>query len=579
MDALRKLWSPKWRWLTLTLLWLLVAGLAFWGLTVGRPGSSIWNRLYAIPDFFSISISDETAALDWRIQLARFLGPIAFATTFYAATASVLRDQIARFRLRFAKDHVVVAGLGDKGSRLAASFAAAGRRVVAIEPDPANPHRATVARRGVTVLTGEATDPEVLCEAGLPRASDLVVMADDATNAEIVAVARRLERDPARPALRASVHLVDPQISRLLRVRELSAGTASVRTDFFNVFQRGARLWLDDTDPFAARPDGRPPHVVVLGVGVLGEAVAVAVAQRWAEEAGSDAPPLRLTLVDPDASARFRSLRLRHPALVLHTAAEAIDLDADRPVPDAGEAFRELLGDGTVTAAYVCDDDDTAALSTALFVRHALGATPALVAVRTRSDDGLALLVDDEVTQDPLRQIQGFSLLDRTCTAEAVDGGTNETVARAIHQDYLDRARELGITGSAVTEWEQLDRDSQESNRRAADGAVAALGRVGCVLTPYYGWDGAGFHFSEDELEILAQAEHERWSEDRRRAGWTYAAVRDDDRRRHPALVPWDELPEHEKAKNRESSAQLPPVLARAGFELIRVPSAPGGTT
>lgn len=577
MDALRKLWSPKWRWLTLTVLWVLVAGLAFWGLTVGKPGSSIWNRLYAIPDFFSFSITDDTAELDWRIQLARFLGPIAFASTFYAAAATVLRDQIARFRLRFAKDHVVVAGLGEKGSRLAVSFADAGRRVVAIEPDPANPHRATVSRRGVTVLTGEATDPEVLREAGLPRAADLVVMADDATNAEIVAVARRLERDPAEPALRASVHLVDPQISRLLRTRELSAGTASVRTDFFNVFQRGARLWLADTDPFAPRADRRPPHVVILGVGVLGEAVAVAVAQRWAEQAEAGAPPLRLTLVDPDASARFRSLRLRHPALLLHTAAEAIDLDADRPVPDAGEAFRELLAEGTVTAAYVCDDDDTAALSTALFVRHALGVSPAMVAVRTRSEDGLALLVDDGATSDPLHQIQGFALLDRTCTAEAVDGGTNETVARAIHDDYVTRARQLGITGSAVAEWDELDRDTQESNRRAADGAVRALALVGCVLTPLYGWDGAGFAFSEDELEVLARAEHERWSEDRRRAGWTYAAVRDNDRRRHPALVPWDELPEHEKAKNRESSSELPAVLARAGFELIRVaPSAAG---
>ncbi|MBX3284531.1 MAG: NAD-binding protein [Actinobacteria bacterium] len=577
MEALRKLWSPKWRWLTLTLLWLLVAALALWGYAVGTPDSSIWNSLYSLPDFFSFGISDDTAALDWRLQLARFLGPIAFATTFYATAASVLRDQLARFRLRFAKEHVVVAGLGEKGSRLALSFAAEGQRVVAIEPDPTNAFRASVTRRGVTVLTGSAADPEVLREANLARAADLVVVADDATNAEIVAVARRIERRDGERALRASVHLVDPQISRLLRTRELSAGTASVRTDFFNVFQRGARLWLADTDPFVDRGDGRPPHVVILGVGVLGEAMAVAVAQRWAEEAGREAPPLRLTLVDPDASARFRSLRLRHPALVVHTAAEAIDLDADRPGPDAGEAFRELLAEGTVTAAYVCDDDDTAALSTALFVRHALGTTPALVAVRTRSEDGLALLVDDGVEPDPLRQIHGFALLDRTCTASAIDGGTNETVARAIHEDYVARARQLGITGSAVAEWDQLDAGTQESNRRAADGAVAALALVGCVLTPLYGWDGGGFAFHEDELEVLARAEHERWCDDRRRAGWTYAAVRDNDRRRHPALVSWEELPEHEKAKNREQAAELPGVLARAGFELVRVaPSAAG---
>ncbi|HEX2578709.1 MAG TPA: NAD-binding protein [Aquihabitans sp.] len=574
MGALRALWSPRWRWLTLTVAWLVVAGLAFWGLTVGAPESSVWNRLYAIPDFFSISISDDLAALDWRVQLARFLGPIAFATTFYAATASVLRDQFARFRLRFAQDHVVVAGLGDKGSRLAASFAESGRRVVAIEPDPANVHRAGLARRGVTVLTGEATDPRVLEEAGLARAADLVAVADDATNAEIVAVARRVPRSAGRPALRTSVHLLDPQLSRLLRTRELGAGTASVRLDFFNIFQRGARLWLAETDPLEPQPDGRPPHVLVVGVGVLGEAVAVAVAQRWAERAESIGHPLRLTLIDPDASARYRSLRLRHPSLVANTVAEAIDLDPDRPVLDAAEAFRDLLAEGSVTAAYVCDDDDTAALSTALFVRQALGTTRCTVAVRTRSEDGLALLVDEAEAGQPVG-IRGFPLLDRTCSAAAVDGGTNEAVAQALHDDFLVRARADGRTGPTAVPWDELDADTQEANRRAADGLVGALASVGCSLSPLYGWDAGDFAFTADEVERLATAEHARWADDRRRAGWTHAAVRDDARRHHPLLVPWSELPEEAREGNRASARQLPGVLARAGFEVVRSGPAP----
>ncbi|QXC59690.1 NAD-binding protein [Aquihabitans sp. G128] len=572
MKVLRAAWSPKWRWLTLTLAWVGVASLAMWGLARGKPQSSIWNRLYSLPDFFSISISDDTADLDWRIQLARFLGPLAFASTFYAATATVLRSQLDRLRLRFAKDHVIVAGLGDKGSRLAMSFAAAGRKVVAIEPDPANPNVASVARRGVTVLAGPATDPQVLAEAGVARASDLVVVADDASNAEIVAVASHVVRKPGDPALRASVHLIDPQLSRLLRTRELSAGTASVRLDFFNIFQRGARLWLAETDPLAVRHDGRPPHVVVLGVGSLGESVAVVVAQRFAEQATEGDEPLRLTLVDPDAAARYRSLRLRHPALVAHTSAEAIDLDPDRPVPDAAEAFRELLADGSVTAAFVCHDDDTEALSTALFVRLALGSTDALVTVRTRSEAGLALLVD-EVEAGGVGGIHGFPLFDRTCSADAIDGGTNESVARALHEDYVARAGAAGQESSSVVGWTELDAGTKESNRRAADGLVAALASVGCGLAPLYGWDGAGFAFTDDEVEQLARGEHERWSDDRRRSGWTHAAERDDARKHHPLLVAWDELPEAERQKNRDAALQLPAVLARAGFQLVHLPT------
>ena len=73
MAVLRNLWGPRWRWLTITVLWLVVAILAFWGMTVGDPTMSVWDRLYAIPDFYSISISNSLAALDWRIQLACLL--------------------------------------------------------------------------------------------------------------------------------------------------------------------------------------------------------------------------------------------------------------------------------------------------------------------------------------------------------------------------------------------------------------------------------------------------------------------------------------------------------------------------
>lgn len=565
MARVKALWSPRWRWLTLTVAWVVVAALGFWGLSIGKPGSSIWNRLYALPDFFSMSISDDTANLDWRIQLARFLGPIAFASTFYAATAAVLRDQVGRFRIRFLRDHVIVAGLGEKGSRLATSLLDAGRKVVVIEPDPTNPERAGVVRRGAIALTGSATDAEVLREAGIGRARELVAFAPDATNAEIVAVARRA-RTGGGPALRASLHLVDPQLSRLLRTRELSAGTSSVRLDFFNIFQRGARRWLAETDPFARRGTiNRPPHVVVLGVGVLGEAVAVAVAQRWAEERGPGDGPVRLTLVDPDASARYRGLRLRHPALVAHTRAEAIDLDPDRPVPDAAESFRSLLAEGSVTAAYVCDDDDTSALSTALFVRHGLGSTPALVTVRTRSAAGLADLLDGTADEG----IVGFPLLDRTCSAAALDGGTNEAVARALHDDYLAQVDPAGAPNAVA--WDRLDPDVQEANRRTADSVVAALASVGCGLVPLYAWDGAGFAFTDDEVERLAEAEHARWSEERRAAGWTHGEPRDDRAKRHPLLVAWPDLPESAKHQNRQAITALPTVLARAGFEITRL--------
>lgn len=558
------------RWVPVAAAWLAVAGLAYWGLSAGDPDRSAWDRLYALPGFFGFWVSDADAASDGRVQVARFLGPIVLAVTLGLVLAALCRLPLDRLRLRFAKGHVVVAGLGEKGSRLAMSFADAGRRVVVIDPDPANPKRVTIARHRVTVVTGRASDPEVLRAAGVARAADLVAVADDAGNAEIVAAAIRLERDRSLPALRASVHLLDPHLSRLLRTRELAEGDG-VELDFFNVFQRGARLWLAETDPFTGRADGRPPHLVVIGMGALGEALAVAAAQRWAErrdDAATASDPLRLTVIDPDASARFRSLRLRHPALLGHTRAEAIDFDPDRPQPDAADAFGELLAEASVTAVYVCHEDDTAALSAALFVRMGLGASDTLVAVRTRSEGGLALLESQGRRQVGIR---GFPLFDRTCSAEAIEGGTNEAVARALHVDHVTRARAAGRQDPTVVPWDDLDDATRASNLAAADNLIGALAAVDCGLAPLYCWDAPGFELDDEKIERLARAAHVRWLNEHRQAGWTHHVVRDDARKRHPLLVGWAELPERERVGKRAASAELPTILARAGFEVVRL--------
>src|SRR5262249_43485480 len=111
--GVKRLWSPQWRWVTITSLWVAVGVLAQWGVAAVHPRISVWDRIYMTPNVFKQGISGDLAAQDWRIQLARFLGPLIFATTFFAAVATIFRDQIARARVRFARGHVVVAGLGD----------------------------------------------------------------------------------------------------------------------------------------------------------------------------------------------------------------------------------------------------------------------------------------------------------------------------------------------------------------------------------------------------------------------------------------------------------------------------------
>ena len=73
------------------------------------------------------------------------------------------------------------------------------------------------------------------------------------------------------------------------------------------------------------------------------------------------------------------------------------------------------------------------------------------------------------------------------------------------------------------------------------------------------------------QVEHLAEREHERWVEERTRAGWTYApGDKDVDAKTSPYLVPWDELDEDIKEYDRDPVRETIGVLQDAGFAASR---------
>ncbi len=58
---------------------------------------------------------------------------------------------------------------------------------------------------------------------------------------------------------------------------------------------------------------------------------------------------------------------------------------------------------------------------------------------------------------------------------------------------------------------------------------------------------------------------------DRLRHGWTFALERDNLRKHHPLLVPWDELSEVEKDKDRDTIRNLPRLIQKAGFRVRKL--------
>ncbi len=68
--------------------------------------------------------------------------------------------------------------------------------------------------------------------------------------------------------------------------------------------------------------------------------------------------------------------------------------------------------------------------------------------------------------------------------------------------------------------------------------------------------------------EEMAKNVHEIWSETRIAQGWTYGPERNDAEKKHPCLVPYDELPEEEKVYDRNTSVETLKFIVGNGYEI-----------
>ncbi len=71
-------------------------------------------------------------------------------------------------------------------------------------------------------------------------------------------------------------------------------------------------------------------------------------------------------------------------------------------------------------------------------------------------------------------------------------------------------------------------------------------------------------------IEALAEACHEAYCNERKAAGWTWAAERCDKKKQHPRLKPYSDLDENGKEDNRKSARVVPAKLYEIGYGIER---------
>ena len=69
-------------------------------------------------------------------------------------------------------------------------------------------------------------------------------------------------------------------------------------------------------------------------------------------------------------------------------------------------------------------------------------------------------------------------------------------------------------------------------------------------------------------VEQMAKNVHEVWAKSRMEQGWTYGEERNDALKHHPCLVPYEVLPDVEKAYDRDTALGTLKLICKLGFKI-----------
>jgi len=566
------LWSPEFRrarsWLRWVAFVVLVLGLAlaWFDLPKAQPDSRPVDRVIAVLQLMAGSWQPEgLGRLPLTLTVAQVVVPVAAA-----GLAGLLLADLASWIRGLARGHTLLIGSGQAAATVAA-------RLRRPEGERGPRQRVLVAPDG---------DDDTLRVNGVRGAKVIVVCGNDAFDTARTVTATRNAMNLAR-AKGVSTHLLvgDPDLALALRARRLAQQDDEGRPlRVFTVDELAVRHHMR-TVPLDETPN---PHLLVVGANAFGRAVIVEFARRWSRDGDRSGRPL-VTLVADDAERALAQIGDRWPFVTRVCELRPVELPVEAAMLTIAERpFR----------SYFCYDDEQQALRAALTAATRWQPGPRSVVVRLGH---LASPADTTLFDDlggALEQVAVYDAAAREILLTEKVRGMRATpspelvriaadvepllaFARGIHQSYVDDALRRGETlGSRplLRPWEELPEEARHLNLVQAAAFPRTLAAIRCTVAPRSRLADP-FFFRPGEIETLARSEHEHWLAEQRHRGWRFGHRRNDARKVHPLLVPWEELSEEDRSRNRAIVRARPllfdRVLELEGLQIVRLAADP----
>jgi voltage-gated potassium channel Kch len=380
--------------------------------------------------------------LPWQLDVTRILAPIATVMSVIFVLAKDVWVEILNYFVRYQKDHLVIAGLGDKSWQFIQSIRH-DYKVVVVEINAENMFVDRARALGISVLIADVLEQHTFMRINLNHARNLVTLTgNDGTNLELALKARDFVRStqPPNHQLRIHLHVDDTRIShRLENYPKFFSDYSLAEISFFSVYDLSARILIREYPPdvFAEVFARKEVHVALYYFEKMAERILVEMTRMCHF---SNSNRLKITVFDREAKQKEEHLHNEYPSLTEICDIEFIDSEVQTPQV-IHNLPSELLE--SVTEHVVCCPTDEESLELALvlrpmLLRRVVCKTP--IMVRMQQSSGLAQLLESNIGGPEIPDgLYPFGMLDEVLHADNVINDQLDHIARAFHEDYLSR--------------------------------------------------------------------------------------------------------------------------------------------
>jgi len=514
---------------TTFLVGLISIVLGAFGFHQAFPENTVQTSIYQAAQLFTISSGAVQGSLPWTLELARWLAPLATLGAILVAAQAFFYAFQARLKAAFYRDHIIVCGAGERGVSIACRLGLQGQKVVMVDSDGLCNGLNKARALGIPTFVGNGLISDTMRMAGISKAKRLIATCgSDEINLQITGN----WNDKTKAEIIAAVE--QPRL-RLLFRDQIGAGKdhRSIRLIGFQ-FRAAKRLFYELAASLCLRPvlATRGARVFLeIKNDLLEDFIRAAILTL--QIFGGKKPSLTVYVKNESFKEQFL---LRYPGTPLVADLYWVYSCPSKEIsPERFSAF---------DASIFCSSEDMSTLERAeLF--HSLALTPSeSIYACLQNPINNSFINSTNFVRKKVFQV--VDLVDFSLGGnDPLDDYLEEEAIR-LHHDFVKNEKLKDPSWDRLpVDWSFLDESYRESNRLQAAGL-----EINRLL-----WKSCPDDHKEKLLEQLAKAEHMRWMADKVMHGWRWSgsiepSTRDDRKRIHHLLVPFESLSNEEKMKD-----------------------------